>query len=226
MENRALKDFSIESLLQEGLYPRISTLDRRANFSPLFPGFYPSMWAPDFPAFPKQLMDPNHLQHTGTSSQSRLPHTFPTTIPLEGSRPLDLVVKREIIKEEMKEEDPLSLLHGNFMKEFVSSGLSNAMNTGPMSDSHTLGTVKNEADFRSYLSILSSASHLGTLFPPWQLEEERKIKPKASQQCPICNKVIQGAGKLPRHMRTHTGEKPYMCTICEVRFTRYVKQQC
>lgn len=50
------------------------------------------------------------------------------------------------------------------------------------------------------------------------------MKPKASQQCPICNKVIQGAGKLPRHMRTHTGEKPYMCTICEVRFTRYVKQ--
>ena len=46
------------------------------------------------------------------------------------------------------------------------------------------------------------------------------MKPKAAQQCPICNKVIQGAGKLPRHMRTHTGEKPYMCTICEVRFTR------
>lgn len=49
------------------------------------------------------------------------------------------------------------------------------------------------------------------------------MKPKASQQCPICNKVIQGAGKLPRHMRTHTGEKPYMCTICEVRFTRQDK---
>ncbi|CAL8326983.1 unnamed protein product [Boreogadus saida] len=49
------------------------------------------------------------------------------------------------------------------------------------------------------------------------------MKPKAAQQCPICNKVIQGAGKLPRHMRTHTGEKPYMCTICEVRFTRQDK---
>uniref|UniRef100_A0A3B4UU74 Zinc finger and BTB domain containing 7C n=1 Tax=Seriola dumerili TaxID=41447 RepID=A0A3B4UU74_SERDU len=192
-DDRALKDFSIESLLQEGLYPRMSTLDRRTNFSPLLPGFYPSMWAAEFPAFTQQLLDPSHHQH---------PHA---------SRPLDLAVKREIIKEEMKEEVPPSLLHGDFLKEFVSS------------ESHALGQIKDEADFRSYLSFLSSASHLGALFPPWQLEEERKMKPKASQQCPICNKVIQGAGKLPRHMRTHTGEKPYMCTICEVRFTRQDK---
>lgn len=226
MESRALKDFSIESLLQEGLYPRMSSLDRRANFSPLLPGFYPSMWATEFQAFPKQLLEPGHhqLPHTGTSPQARHPHVFPTSTPVETSRPLDLAVKREIIKEEMKEEVPLSLLHGNFLKEFVNSGLGATMNAGPVSsDGHGLGPIKDEADFRSYLNFLNSASHLGALFPPWQLEEERKIKPKASQQCPICNKVIQGAGKLPRHMRTHTGEKPYMCTICEVRFTRWVK---
>uniref|UniRef100_A0A096M0U8 Zinc finger and BTB domain containing 7C n=1 Tax=Poecilia formosa TaxID=48698 RepID=A0A096M0U8_POEFO len=140
---------------------------------------------------------------------------FPTSSLLEPSRPLDLAVKREIIKEEIKEEVPPSLL-----QEFVSSGLGGTINAGSASsESH----IKDEADIRSYLSFLSSASHLGALFPPWQLEEERKMKPKASQQCPICNKVIQGAGKLPRHMRTHTGEKPYMCTICEVRFTRQDK---
>uniref|UniRef100_A0A3B3URC8 Zinc finger and BTB domain containing 7C n=1 Tax=Poecilia latipinna TaxID=48699 RepID=A0A3B3URC8_9TELE len=195
LQSRALKDFSIESLLQEGLYPRMSALDRRANFSPLMPGFYPSMWAAEFPAFPQQLLNPP-------------------------SRPLDLAVKREIIKEEIKEEVPHSLLQGDFLKEFVSSGLGGTINAGSASsESH----IKDEADIRSYLSFLSSASHLGALFPPWQLEEERKMKPKASQQCPICNKVIQGAGKLPRHMRTHTGEKPYMCTICEVRFTRQDK---
>lgn len=227
MESRALKDFSIESLLQEGLYPRMSSLDRRANFSPLLPGFYPSMWAAEFPAFPKQLLDPNHHQHphAGASQQTRHPHAFPTSAVLEASRPLDLAVKREIIKEEMKEEVPLSLLQGNFLKDFVNSGLGSTINSGSgPSEGHALGQIKDEGDFRSYLSFLSSASHLGALFPPWQLEEERKMKPKASQQCPICNKVIQGAGKLPRHMRTHTGEKPYMCTICEVRFTRYVKK--
>ncbi|KAI4817095.1 hypothetical protein KUCAC02_009377 [Chaenocephalus aceratus] len=223
MESRALKDFSIESLLQEGLYPR---MDRRTNFSPLIPGFYPSMWAAEFPAFPKQLLDPSHHlhAHAAASQQTRLPHGFQSAAPMEASRPLDLAVKREIIKEEMKDEIPLSLLHGNFLKEFVSTGLGSTMNPGSApSEGQGLGPIKDEADFRSYLNFLSSASHLGALFPPWQLEEERKMKPKASQQCPICNKVIQGAGKLPRHMRTHTGEKPYMCTICEVRFTRQDK---
>ncbi|KAM9820622.1 zinc finger and BTB domain-containing protein 7C [Neosynchiropus ocellatus] len=218
LESRALKDFSIESLLQEGLYPRMSSLERRANFSPLLPGFYPSVWAADFPTFPQHFLDPGHQQHPrpGASPQTRIPPSFPTPAPLEASRPLDLAVKREIIKEEMKEEVPPSLLHGDFLKEFVSAG-------SVPSEGHVLGPVKDEADFRSYLNFISSASHMGALFPPWQLEEERKMKPKSSQQCPICNKVIQGAGKLPRHMRTHTGEKPYMCTICEVRFTRQDK---
>uniref|UniRef100_A0A3B5LPM5 Zinc finger and BTB domain containing 7a n=1 Tax=Xiphophorus couchianus TaxID=32473 RepID=A0A3B5LPM5_9TELE len=49
---------------------------------------------------------------------------------------------------------------------------------------------------------------------------ERKMRSKAFQKCPICSKVIQGAGKLPRHIRTHTGEKPYECAICKVRFTQ------
>ncbi|XP_061894409.1 zinc finger and BTB domain-containing protein 7A [Entelurus aequoreus] len=52
---------------------------------------------------------------------------------------------------------------------------------------------------------------------------ERKMRSKAFQKCPICSKVIQGAGKLPRHIRTHTGEKPYECAICKVRFTRQDK---
>ncbi|KAK7886040.1 hypothetical protein WMY93_025661 [Mugilogobius chulae] len=48
----------------------------------------------------------------------------------------------------------------------------------------------------------------------------RKRKSQTPQQCPVCQKIIHGAGKLPRHMRTHTGEKPFQCTVCAVRFTR------
>ncbi|XP_076844969.1 zinc finger and BTB domain-containing protein 7C [Brachyhypopomus gauderio] len=201
LESRALKDFSIESLLQEGLYPKMPGLERGAGFSSLLPGFYPPMWAAELPGFP-QLLDP-----------LRPPHQYPST-PLE-SGPLDLAIKKEVIKEEMKDDLPNSLLHRDFLKDFMSPGVG-------VSPDPPFGQLKDEADLRNYLSFLS-ASHLGALFPPWQLEEERKLKPKASQQCPICNKVIQGAGKLPRHMRTHTGEKPYMCNICEVRFTRQDK---
>ncbi|XP_067114500.1 zinc finger and BTB domain-containing protein 7C [Osmerus mordax] len=209
MESRTLKDFSIESLLQEGLYPRIPVLDRSSSFSPLLPGFYPPMWASEFPGISQHIMEPGHSHHP----------SHPPYPPQPEACPLNLAVKREVIKEELKEDVPSNILHGNFLKDFVSSGLGVVGIGG--TDGH-LGQVKDEADFRSYLGFLS-ASHLGALFPPWQLEEERKMKPKASQQCPICNKIIQGAGKLPRHMRTHTGEKPYMCTICEVRFTRQDK---
>ncbi|XP_066577898.1 zinc finger and BTB domain-containing protein 7B [Amia ocellicauda] len=48
----------------------------------------------------------------------------------------------------------------------------------------------------------------------------RRRKAQTPQQCPVCQKVIHGAGKLPRHMRTHTGEKPFQCGTCGVRFTR------
>ncbi|KAJ3597517.1 hypothetical protein NHX12_001040 [Muraenolepis orangiensis] len=48
----------------------------------------------------------------------------------------------------------------------------------------------------------------------------RKRKSQMPQQCPVCLKIIHGAGKLPRHMRTHTGEKPFQCSACGVRFTR------
>ncbi|KAL8184522.1 UNVERIFIED_CONTAM: hypothetical protein K2H54_019442 [Gekko kuhli] len=48
----------------------------------------------------------------------------------------------------------------------------------------------------------------------------RKRRSQMPQECPVCHKVIHGAGKLPRHMRTHTGEKPFACEVCGVRFTR------
>ncbi|XP_040273636.1 LOW QUALITY PROTEIN: zinc finger and BTB domain-containing protein 7A [Bufo bufo] len=57
----------------------------------------------------------------------------------------------------------------------------------------------------------------------WSQKVEKKMRAKAFQKCPICEKVIQGAGKLPRHIRTHTGEKPYECIICKIRFTRQDK---
>ncbi|KAG9488318.1 hypothetical protein GDO78_007882, partial [Eleutherodactylus coqui] len=120
--------------------------------------------------------------------------------------PLNLVIKDKKIKEEENDEMP-TLPFPDYFKDMILDH----------STKH-FGQIKAEMDYSAYLSFLSAA-HLG-MFPPWPLEEERKMKPKASQQCPICHKVIMGAGKLPRHMRTHTGEKPYMCSICEVRFTR------
>ncbi|XP_066551688.1 zinc finger and BTB domain-containing protein 7A [Amia ocellicauda] len=95
-----------------------------------------------------------------------------------------------------------------------------------------------EHDMEFYLNYFNSTQHDDAavaqgLLPIWAQRGvgaagsggggEKKMRSKAFQKCPICSKVIQGAGKLPRHIRTHTGEKPYECAICKVRFTRQDK---
>ncbi|XP_048460196.1 zinc finger and BTB domain-containing protein 7C isoform X2 [Rhincodon typus] len=182
---RPVRDFSLESLLKEGLCPRGDLLNGRTCVSPLRPGFFPPHWNGGYNRFPQLV------QHQDVDQL-----------------PLNLVVKKEKIKEEAKEDLPSTTSLCDFFKGIM---LENGHNN--------LGTLK---DFNSYLNILGP-SYLAAVYPTWPLEYEKKMRPKASQQCPICNKVIQGAGKLPRHMRTHTGEKPYMCSICEVRFTRQDK---
>ncbi|KFP91827.1 Zinc finger and BTB domain-containing protein 7C [Apaloderma vittatum] len=180
-----IRDFSIESLLRENLYPKANIPERRPPLSPFTPSFFPHLWNGDFSSSFSQLEEP------------------------QDNGPLDLVIKKRKIKEEEEKEDlPPPPFPNDFFKDMFTN-----------TPAATLGHIKAEADYSAYLNFLS-ATQFGGVFPPWPLEEERKIKPKASQQCPICNKVIMGAGKLPRHMRTHTGEKPYMCNICEVRFTR------
>uniref|UniRef100_A0A672IVX0 Zinc finger and BTB domain-containing protein 7A n=1 Tax=Salarias fasciatus TaxID=181472 RepID=A0A672IVX0_SALFA len=82
----------------------------------------------------------------------------------------------------------------------------------------------DDPDMEFYLNYFSSTQHEDPRASGGGgAGGERKMRSKAFQKCPICSKVIQGAGKLPRHIRTHTGEKPYECAICKVRFTRQDK---
>ena len=32
--------------------------------------------------------------------------------------------------------------------------------------------------------------------------------------CPFCSKVQNSKGDMKRHIKTHTGEKPYICDFC------------
>ncbi|KAL1005135.1 hypothetical protein UPYG_G00054970 [Umbra pygmaea] len=49
-------------------------------------------------------------------------------------------------------------------------------------------------------------------------EERRRAKP--FHKCPDCGKEFTQANKLERHMRTHTGERPYQCSVCGMRFNQ------
>ena len=39
-------------------------------------------------------------------------------------------------------------------------------------------------------------------------------------QCPHCDKLLDTKYKLERHVRTHTGEKPFKCEVCTARFNQ------
>jgi uncharacterized C2H2 Zn-finger protein len=38
--------------------------------------------------------------------------------------------------------------------------------------------------------------------------------------CTFCGKIFQRTGDLKRHIRSHTGEKPYKCDMCEMAFVQ------
>ncbi len=44
-------------------------------------------------------------------------------------------------------------------------------------------------------------------------------------RCDICYKVYSDASNLRKHVRIHTGEKPYKCDVCDKRFTQKAHMQ-
>lgn len=177
----------------------------------------------------------------GKGAEALIPFYAPTQNGHYYLRQAELKSEREVevTGEREHEQGPASALLQQMMDSLEQKREQATTGGGGEED----GPEGEEQDVEFYLKYFNSAPHeeattpsmSPSLLPLWSVRGngggnqaagggnsgERKMRSKAFQKCPICSKVIQGAGKLPRHIRTHTGEKPYECTICKVRFTRF-----
>ena len=58
------------------------------------------------------------------------------------------------------------------------------------------------------------------------LPSSQYVKPKKRFWCSICGKNFFKSNDLTRHIRVHTGERPYKCDVCFKRFSRKYILKC
>lgn len=165
---------------------------------------------PEVPAVPTHTLtyeEEEGAGRVGSSGGSGLGESY--SPPMETASPSEGPLSYEPYEAEEEEE------------ELVYPGAYGlAQGGGPPLSPEELGSDEDtiDPDLMAYLSSL----HQDALAPGLDGQDKlvRKRRSQMPQECPVCHKIIHGAGKLPRHMRTHTGEKPFACDVCGVRFTR------
>ncbi|XP_043106529.1 zinc finger protein 135-like [Puntigrus tetrazona] len=61
---------------------------------------------------------------------------------------------------------------------------------------------------------------LDVRFIPDNLNFNEAFTPKSKFKCVFCDKTFEYLSHMTRHMRKHSGEKPYICTACGKRFAQ------
>ncbi|VIO99527.1 Uncharacterized protein BM_BM17840 [Brugia malayi] len=77
-------------------------------------------------------------------------------------------------------------------------------------------SVETESDGR--IKLLEQLLPIETMMEVMELSKQKESTRK-KQRCNVCQKEVFGNMKM--HMLTHTGEKPYSCSMCKKNFTQF-----
>lgn len=89
--------------------------------------------------------------------------------------------------------------------------------------SERLGRWDSKANLKRRASSddASFSRSLESLIVPSDLTSESFMASSSGKHlCKYCGKDLHFASRLREHLRTHTGERPYQCTLCNYRATQ------
>ncbi|KFW92642.1 Zinc finger and BTB domain-containing protein 8A, partial [Phalacrocorax carbo] len=88
------------------------------------------------------------------------------------------------------------------------------------SDSSHISRVRDEAEFDAENDVDHSDCGYNQQAEAIPKSWNEDDLPRMRFKCPLCTHTVKRRADLKRHLRCHTGERPYPCDACGKRFTR------